>query len=202
VTRPGLPMAGNHGPTLSWRCWPVKAQRRRKVLMCPRCTEWGGGRLCSPAWAGGVDGGGRGVRWDSRRAGILLSVRQRTRRPARRATISAEPLRRLAPGTSRAPPSPLHGEGPGECASIRQLSGTATSACAGAEACRDAGRRPRLVGGAPHFARHASVAKACLAGARRRSRGVHPSGGASGKRHPEPRGTLPGGTSFYRRITS
>ena len=46
----------------------------------------------------------------------------------------------------------------------------------GDEACRDAGRRPRLSRGARHLARHAGVAKACLASARRRPRGGRQSG--------------------------
>jgi hypothetical protein len=56
----------------------------------------------------------------------------------------------------------------------------------GAEACRDAGRRPRLVCGTPHRAGHAGVAKACPANARRRPRGVLLSADTSAKHGDEP----------------
>jgi hypothetical protein len=76
----------------------------------------GGGRLCSPAQAGGVDGGGRGVPWDSRRAGYFTACDNPMHQPARWSATSAEQLpqrgrrgrsRLVVSARARAAPRPL-----------------------------------------------------------------------------------------------
>jgi hypothetical protein len=92
------------------------------------------------------------------------------RRPGLRATTSVEQLPQRAPGPSRAPCA-LHGEGPGHVSSCGNFRGTATSACAGAEACARGCMPPAPRGhGAHQQAEHARGAKAWAADARRRPR--------------------------------
>ena len=150
----------------------------------PRPTEgraWGGSRLCSPARAGGVDGGERG---DTLRqpAGGLTAERATTVMPARSAGDNFRgTATSAAPGPSRAP-FPLHGEGPGHAPAGGNFRGTATSACA-----RGRGVLPRMHAAGPAWARHALSWLGTRAGPRHAPR-MHAEGPGECARV----GTLPG----------